>query len=61
MRETRLCRSPPKEIGASSRTNAIFSPHSPGNLATRTEPMRNVMIEADRILRVPNALEPAHV
>jgi hypothetical protein len=26
-----------KEIGASSRTNAILIPHSPGNLTTLTE------------------------
>jgi regulator of protease activity HflC (stomatin/prohibitin superfamily) len=30
-----------KEIGASSHTNAILIPHSPGNLATLTEQMRN--------------------
>ena len=42
-----------KEIGASSRTNAILIPHSPGNLATLTEQMRNAMIEADQTVRVP--------
>lgn len=41
-----------KEIGASSRTNAILIPHSPGNLATLTEQMRNAMIEADQTVRV---------
>lgn len=44
-----------KEIGASSRTNAILIPHSPGNLATLTEQMRNAMIEADQMVRVPEA------
>ena len=42
-----------KEIGASSRTNAILIPHSPGNLASLTEQMRNAMIEADQTVRVP--------
>jgi regulator of protease activity HflC (stomatin/prohibitin superfamily) len=36
-----------KEIGASSRTNAILIPHSPGNLTTLTEQMRNAMMEAN--------------
>jgi regulator of protease activity HflC (stomatin/prohibitin superfamily) len=44
-----------KEIGASSRTNAILIPHSPGNLASLTEQMRNAMIEADQTVRVPEA------
>ena len=44
-----------KEIGASSRTNAILIPHSPGNLATLTEQMRNAMIEADQTVRAPEA------
>ena len=38
-----------KEIGASSRTNAILIPHSPGNLASLSEQMRNAMIEANQI------------
>jgi regulator of protease activity HflC (stomatin/prohibitin superfamily) len=42
-----------KEIGASSRSNAILIPHSPGNLASLTEQMRNAMIEADQTVRVP--------
>ncbi len=42
-----------KEIGASSRTNAILIPHSPGNLTTLTEQMRNAMIEADQVVREP--------
>jgi len=40
-----------KEIGASSRSNAILIPHSPGNLTTLTEQMRNAMIEADQTVR----------
>jgi hypothetical protein len=42
-----------KEIGASSRTNAILIPHSPGNLTSLTEQMRNAMIEADQTVRLP--------
>ena len=42
-----------KEIGASSRTNAILIPHSPGHLASLSEQMRNAMIEADQTVRVP--------
>jgi regulator of protease activity HflC (stomatin/prohibitin superfamily) len=38
-----------KEIGASSRSNAILIPHSPGNLATLTDQIRNAMIEADQM------------
>ncbi|MDQ3363938.1 MAG: SPFH domain-containing protein [Myxococcota bacterium] len=38
-----------KEIGASSRTNAILIPHSPGNVASLTEQIRNAMIEADQV------------
>lgn len=45
-----------KEIGASSRTNAILIPHSPGNLTTLTEQMRNAMMEADQTVRASNAL-----
>ncbi len=44
-----------KEIGASSRTNAILIPHSPGHLASLSEQMRNAMIEADQTVRVPEA------
>jgi regulator of protease activity HflC (stomatin/prohibitin superfamily) len=40
-----------KEIGASSRTNAILIPHSPGNLTSLTEQMRTAMIEADQTVR----------
>jgi regulator of protease activity HflC (stomatin/prohibitin superfamily) len=38
-----------KEIGASSKTNAILIPHSPGNLASLIEQMRTAMIEADQL------------
>jgi regulator of protease activity HflC (stomatin/prohibitin superfamily) len=44
-----------KEIGASSRTNAILIPHSPGNLATLSEQMRTAMIEADQIVHPADA------
>jgi hypothetical protein len=44
-----------KEIGASSRTNAILIPHSPGHLASLSEQMRNAMIEADQAVRAPDA------
>ena len=44
-----------RDIGSSSRTNAILIPHSPGSLASLTDQMRNAMIEADQV-RVP---EPA--
>ena len=40
-----------KEIGASSRSNAILIPHSPGSLANLSEQMRNAMIEADQTVR----------
>ena len=49
-----------KEIGASSRTNAILIPHSPGNLTALTEQMRNAMMEgnltvqASEVNAVPN-------
>ena len=46
-----------KEIGASSRTNAILIPHSPGNLTTLTEQMRNAMMEADQVVKVPEIAE----
>ena len=40
-----------KEIGASSRSNAILIPHSPGNLADLTSQMRTAMISADLATR----------
>jgi regulator of protease activity HflC (stomatin/prohibitin superfamily) len=45
-----------KEIGASSRTNAILIPHSPGNLSTLTEQMRNAMMEADQTVRASDSM-----
>jgi hypothetical protein len=44
-----------KEIGASSRTNAILIPHSPGNLTTLTEQMRNAMMEANLTVQASEA------
>lgn len=44
-----------KEIGASSRTNAILIPHSPGSLASLSEQMRNAMIEANQVVKPSNA------
>ena len=35
-----------KEIGASSKTNTILIPHSPGSLSNLSEQIRNAMIEA---------------
>jgi regulator of protease activity HflC (stomatin/prohibitin superfamily) len=47
-----------KEIGASSRTNAILIPHSPGNLSTLTEQMRNAMMEANQTVQASEANVP---
>lgn len=44
-----------KEIGASSRSNAILIPHSPGNLSSLTEQIRTAMIEADQLTANANA------
>jgi len=44
-----------KEIGASSRSNAILIPHSPGNLSTLTEQMRNAMMEADQTVKASDS------
>ena len=38
-----------KEIGASTRSNAILIPHSPGNMVTLTEQIRNAMLEAEQV------------
>lgn len=40
-------------IGASSRTNAILIPHSPGHLTSLSDQMRTAMIEADQTVRAP--------
>lgn len=45
-----------KEVGASSRTNTILIPHSPGNLTSLTEQLRNAMIEADQTGKVSEAV-----
>ena len=37
-----------KDIGASSRSNTILIPHSPGSLASLSEQIRNAMIEANQ-------------
>ncbi len=42
-----------KEIGASSHSNAIIIPHSPGYLSSLTEQIRSAMIEADQVARTP--------
>ena len=42
-----------KEIGASSRTNAILIPNASGNLASLTEQMRDATIEASQAVRTP--------
>lgn len=38
-----------KELGASSRTNTIMLPHSPGNLADLMAQIRNTIIAADAV------------
>ncbi len=40
-----------KEIGASSETNTILIPHSPGNLADLSAQMRNAMMTAELVTR----------
>jgi len=50
-----------KEIGASSRTNAILIPHSPGHLSTLSEQMRTAMIEADQTVRAPEPMGRAEI
>jgi hypothetical protein len=49
-----------KEIGASSRSNAILIPHSPGNLTSLTEQMRNAMMEADQVGRDGSQTPPMY-
>jgi regulator of protease activity HflC (stomatin/prohibitin superfamily) len=49
-----------KEIGASSQTNTILIPHSPGNLSDLTHQMRNAMITADAVTG-EHHLSAAHV
>jgi regulator of protease activity HflC (stomatin/prohibitin superfamily) len=40
-----------KEIGASSQTNTILIPHSPGSLSDLTSQLRNAMITADAVTK----------
>lgn len=44
-----------KEIGASSRSNTILIPHSPGSLASLSEQIRNAMIEANQTVQTDQA------
>lgn len=46
-----------KEIGASSRSNAILIPHSPGNLASLTDQIRSAMVEANQITEATGDLD----
>jgi regulator of protease activity HflC (stomatin/prohibitin superfamily) len=47
-----------KEIGASSRSNTILIPHSPGSLTSLTEQMRTAMIEANTVEASRTRAEP---
>lgn len=38
-----------KDIGASSKANAVFIPHSPGAVADMTSQIRNALLQADSI------------
>jgi hypothetical protein len=38
-----------KEVGATSRTNTILIPHSPGTLSDLTAQMRSAMITAESV------------
>ena len=49
-----------KDIGASSRTNTILIPHSPGSLASLTEQLRNAMIEANQTGEASRPRPEAH-
>jgi regulator of protease activity HflC (stomatin/prohibitin superfamily) len=50
-----------KDIGASSRTNAIFIPHSPGSLANLSDQIRNAMLEANQTVELPRVKPEALV
>jgi regulator of protease activity HflC (stomatin/prohibitin superfamily) len=50
-----------KEIGASSRSNTILIPHSPGSLASLSEQIRNAMIEANETVEGARARPEAFV
>lgn len=45
-----------KEIGASSHSNAIIIPHSPGSLSSLTEQMRSAMMESELAVNGTNSL-----
>ncbi len=45
-----------KEIGASSRSNTVLIPHSPGHLTALSDQIRNAMIEADQVTDAPKAV-----
>lgn len=47
-----------KEIGASSRSNAILIPHSPGHLANLSDQIRNAMIEANQVVATDGTQRP---
>jgi regulator of protease activity HflC (stomatin/prohibitin superfamily) len=47
-----------KEIGASSHTNAIIIPHSPGSLTSLTEQMRSAMMESELATNGLNSIKP---
>ena len=49
-----------KEIGASTRSTAILIPHSPGNLASLSDQIRNAMIEAEQVNERANGAGSAH-
>ncbi len=49
-----------KEIGASSRSNAILIPHSPGNLSALTDQIRNAMMEADQVTQATDGNGHSH-
>ena len=44
-----------KEIGASSRSNTILIPHSPGSLTSLSDQIRNAMIEANQTVEASNS------
>ena len=49
-----------KEIGASSRSNAILIPHSPGNLSALPDQIRNAMMEADQVTQATDGNGHSH-
>lgn len=47
-----------KEVGASSRSNVILIPHSPGNLNDLTSQMRDALIVADQVKHLQKSDDP---